>query len=176
MDLPKRKLNRLCNYEYLDGCYFVTICTKNRIKHFGEMRNNEMILNQWGKTAEQQWLWLKENFDYIRLDEFIIMPNHLHGIIIIDRFNTGDVIKKPENDTKEILNRQILALSNIIGAFKTTSSKLIHQKWLFEFNWQRSFFDRIIRNEKELKNIRNYILNNPYNRQRDVNNQENLFM
>ncbi len=169
MEFKQRKLNRLTNFDYLEGCYFVTICIRDRKEFFGEVKNNEMLLNKCGMLAKQQWLWLEDNFDYVELYEFIIMPNHLHGVININRLKT-------EGDIQEKLNKKILPLSNIIGAFKTTSSKLIHQNGLLEFNWQRSFFDRIIRNEKEMENIVNYIAANSYNWGKDRNNQENIFM
>ncbi|MFH1956376.1 MAG: transposase [Patescibacteria group bacterium] len=169
MEFKQRKLNRLFGFDYIDGCYFVTICVKDRKEFFGEIKNKEMILNKCGMLVKQQWLWLKKNFYYVELYEFIIMPNHIHCLISIDRSKSSD-------DVQEKINKKILPLSNIVGAFKTTSSKLIHKNGFLNFNWQRSFFDRIIRNEKEMENIQNYILNNPYNWENDRNNKDDLFM
>jgi len=173
MEYKNRKTPRLYAHDYLDGYYFVTICVKDRKECLGKIVNNKMILNKLGKIAERQWLWLEKNFKYVRLGRYIVMPNHLHGIIVIDRLNTGDVVRTGLDLS---LQYKILPLSNIIGAFKTTSSKLIHGLGFKDFNWQRSFYDRILRNEKGLENANNYILNNPLNWEQDRNNLENLLM
>ncbi len=76
---------RLKDYDYSqDGSYFVTICTKERELFFGEVQNNKMILNDLGVIAEKYWLEIPQHFENTELDEFIIMPNHIHGIIVID--------------------------------------------------------------------------------------------
>ena len=173
MEYKSRKLNRLYGREYLDGCYFVTVCTKDRKKYFCEEKDGQLFLNEFGKIVEQQWLWLKENYNYIRLYRYVVMPNHFHGLIVIDRMNSGDVVRTGRDLS---LQNKIKSLSELIGAFKTTSSKLIHRAGLSEFGWQRSFYDRIIRNEKEFDNASDYILNNPLNWHRDRNNLEDLFM
>ena len=85
-----RKANRLKDYDYSrNGFYFVTICTKNRKQYFGEIKNEEMVLSDCGETAENLWLEIPNHFGDIKLDEHIIMPNHVHGIIIIDSDETG---------------------------------------------------------------------------------------
>jgi putative transposase len=173
MEQKQRKLNRLAGYDYLDGNYFITICTDDRKECLGEIRDGKMLLNKCGEIAKEQWLWLEKNFDYVRLNEFMVMPNHLHGMIVIDRFNTGNVVCLGRDLSQQ---EKIKSLSQLIGAFKTTSSKLIHRNGFLDFNWQRSFFDRIIRSDKEMENITNYIVNNPYNWEKDRNNQENLLM
>jgi len=178
-----RKLNRLKGYDYSrDGYYFVTICVKDKIKYFGEVKNGKTILNKYGKIARQQWLWLEQQYPYIELDQFIIMPNHMHGLVLInsekiknaagrsrsrrDRFGRdrfGRDRSRPVPTTANINNNnfKILSLSNIIGAFKTASSKMIHESGLAEFKWQRSFYDHIVRQQKSLQIIRRYIYYNP---------------
>lgn len=80
----QRKLNRLKNFDYSStGYYFVTICTKNKEECFGEVKNRKMILNQYGKIVQWRWLTITKYFQNVLLDEFIVMPNHLHGIIVI---------------------------------------------------------------------------------------------
>ena len=80
-----RQSRRLKDYDYSsDGAYFVTICTENKTEYFGEIQNGKMILNEYGKIAQKQWLWLAEQYDYVKLDEWIVMLNHLHGILIIE--------------------------------------------------------------------------------------------
>ena len=158
-----RKPNRLKDYDYSrNGLYFVTICTKDRINYFGEIANGEMILNEFGKIAENQWIWLQTQYDYVILDEFKIMPNHVHGILIIAN-DVGNGRDRSLQKTK--------SLSSLIGAFKTTSSKLIHQIGNVQFFWQKSFHDHIIRNEKSLDNIRQYIHYNPQKWQWDIENK-----
>ncbi len=112
-----------------------------------------MCINQYGQIVVEQWLWLRKQYSYIELDNFIVMPNHFHGIIYINNMVvTGRDLS---------LQMKIKSLSEIIGAFKTTSSKLIHKIGNNEFCWQRSFYDRIIRSDDELNVIREYVLYNP---------------
>ncbi len=173
-----RKSMRLKDYDYSqDGYYFVTICVRNKTKYFGEIINGEMILNEIGEIAQKQWLWLAEQYDYVKLDEWIIMLNHLHGILIIENdINPVAVGAGRDLPLQRRQMRKIKSLSELIGAFKTTSSKLIHQNGLSEFQWQRNYYERIIRNEKELDKIRKYIFENPLKWELDRNNLENLFM
>ncbi len=144
-----RKSTRLPFYDYSQsGYYFVTICTKNREEWFGEIKDGKMALNQYGEIVEGQWKWLGKQYPYVALDEYVIMPNHLHGIIIL------------VGDGRDRSLRIIKSISSLIGAFKTTSSKLIHLNGLPHFQWQKSFYDHVIRNEQSLMVIRKYIANN----------------
>ena len=155
MDLKERKLNRLAGFDYSNGgYYFVTICTKNRINCFGNIVDGQMVLNECGQIVEHQWIWLQKQYKYVELDEYVIMSNHIHGIIIIDPVFVG-------NGRDHSLHEKIKSLSELIGAFKTTSSKLIHQLGMRTFHWQKSFYDHIIRNEHSLFRIQEYIRNNP---------------
>ena len=135
----------------------------------GDIVNYEMKLNRIGKIVKNQLLWLEKQYPYVLLDEWIIMPNHVHAIIMINDFcvGTGRDLSL-QNKTK------IKPLSEIIGAFKTTSSKLIHQNSFPDFKWQRSFYDHIIRNERSLNNIRDYILGNIEKWGEDRNNPRNI--
>jgi len=192
-----RKLNRWMGYDYsMPGTYFVTICTQDRVCHFGDVINGNMILNEIGEIVKKQWLWLPENFGFVELDEWEIMPNHLHGIIeiinenyfrsigngttvgngrdgkIFDEYdNVGNVLERSLHDAD---NTKILPLYRIVGAFKTTSSKMIRMIGRCDFQWQKSFHDRVIRNEKELNNIRYYIQQNPAKWAEDRNNPKNI--
>jgi len=118
----ERKLNRLRNWDYTTpGWYFVTICTKNREPFFGDILNNTMKLNKQGHIIIKQWIWLKDRYKYVKLDDYVVMPNHFHGIIIInDGFVYGRDRSRPVPTVK------IKSISELIGAFKTTSSKIIH--------------------------------------------------
>ena len=148
--MEHRKHNRLPGYDYSQaGYYFVTVCTCNHNEWLGKIENDQMVLNGYGKIVKKQLLWLQEQYNYVQLDEFKVMPDHLHGILII----VGGGRDRPL--------QKIKSLSELISAFKTTSSKLIHMAGLKDFRWQRSFYDHIIRNEKELAEIQEYIVNNP---------------
>ena len=128
------------------------------MKHqFGEVEKGKINLNEFGMIVNNCWNWLPEQYGYCRIEEYIIMPNHFHGIIIIDPTDVG---------TSRDLSLQrtaikIKPLSELVGSFKTKSSKEIHFKGNKTFKWQRSFYDRIIRNEKELYYIQQYIKQNP---------------
>ncbi len=166
-----RKPNRLKNYDYSQhGWYFITICTQNRIEWFGKIKNGKMFLGELGKIVMQQWLWLAQQYNYVILDKYVVMPNHLHGIMAINNNNhvvgTGRDLSLQRNGK----TTKIKSLSELMGAFKTTSSKLIHQHGQENFKWQRSFYDHIIRNEKSLNQIRQYIINNPLKWDSDRNN------
>ena len=81
----ERKTIRLKDYDYSqNGFYFVTICTKDRTEHFGEIKDESMIVNDFGEIVKQKWLWLNEQYSYMGIDEYVVMPNHFHGILIID--------------------------------------------------------------------------------------------
>jgi len=81
----KRKLNRLTGYNYDNtGYYFVTICTKNRINHFGKIEDKKMCLNKYGQAVEKFWRQIPKYYNNVTINSFIIMPNHIHGIIIIN--------------------------------------------------------------------------------------------
>ncbi|MCX6807415.1 MAG: hypothetical protein NTZ80_01215, partial [Patescibacteria group bacterium] len=144
-ECARRKRNRLKNYDYSQsGWYFITICVKNREQFFGEVQDGKMSLNEYGKIAENQWLWLGEQYDYVRLDTYIVMPDHLHGILIIENdINRRDnprivptgIVPNNNDCAISINNRHHNLLSKTISAFKTTSSKLIHQAGLERFIW-----------------------------------------
>ncbi len=169
--LKNRKLNRLKDYDYSqEGYYFVSICTKEKEAYFGRMENEKMILNEYGEIVKRQWLWLENQYGYVCLDEFIVMPNHFHGILVID--NNFD--NKCRDRSRPVPTVKIKSLSELIGVFKTTSSKSIHQNGLVQFKWQRSFYDHIIRNDKSLNNIRKYIIDNPLKWDLDENNLQNM--
>ncbi len=181
--MRQRKLNRMPEFDYSsEGLYFITVCTKDRREYFGMVKNGKMVLNVYGRIVKQQWLWLAKQYSYVKLDEFIVMPNHIHGILVIEEVGTGhDVGTGRDLSLHRDLSLQyhqykIKSLSELIGAFKTTSSKLIHRMGLAEFQWQRSFYDRIIRNQKELNNIRAYIHYNPIKWQRDRNNLNIIYI
>lgn len=155
-ECKNRKLNRLKGYDYsMNGYYYITVCAYNRQEVFGEIRNKNMQINQYGQIVEEVWFQIPKHFTNIELDKFIIMPNHVHGIIIIKNpVGTGHALSS-------IKNKKIDNLSVVVGAFKSAVCKQINELNDKSFKWQRSFYDHIIRTTHSLKCIREYIVNNP---------------
>ncbi len=123
-----------------------------------------MKINQHGGIVKNAWLQIPNHFSNTELDEFVIMPNHIHGIIIINNpVGTGHALSFNKNTKNN-------HLSVIIGSFKSAVSKQINQLNNMPFGWQRSFYDHIIRTTHSLENIREYIINNPKTWDTDENN------
>ena len=165
--MRERKRNRLLGYDYSqDNLYFVTSCVQDRICCFGEIQDGKMTLNQYGQIAQEQWEWLGNQYSYLILHAFVVMPDHIHGIIEINRDIAGsgrgiiDIAGSGRDLTLQYPSK-IKSLSELMGAYKTTTSKQIHLNGLKSFAWQRSFHDHIIRNEQAFEKISNYIENNP---------------
>ena len=161
---------RLQNWDYgSPGLYFITICTKDRKHYFGEIKNDEMILNQLGLIVNSEW----EKTPIIRpdmnleLEEFITMPNHFHGIIMIgeNEFNKrgdGRDAMHRVSTTANKFGPQSKNLGSIMRGFKSAVTTLA-KKLNIEFGWQERFHDHIIRNHDELVRISDYIKTNPQN-------------
>jgi len=149
--------SRLKGYDYRSpGAYYITIVTKNRKCYFGHIDKVEMILNEFGKIANDFWKEIPLHFSNAILDEYIVMPNHVHGIIILIEISLLDTkTKKPQ------------PLGVIINQFKRACTIEI-RKYNFSFGWQSRFHDHIIRNEESLNRIRQYIINNPKNWKSDT--------
>ena len=165
----ERKRTRLKEFDYSSSnYYFITICTQNKTSLFGNVNNETLLLNGIGEIVKKCWLEIKEHFTNIDLDEFVIMPNHFHGIIIIDGI-VGLRSPQPDAITKQF------SLSQIVAYFKYQSTRKVNEQRPAANGkvWQRSFYDRIIRNEKELYMIRNYIRYNA-SKWNDVLGEENL--
>jgi putative transposase len=180
----RTKSARLDYWDYSsDGWYFVTICTRNRNEFFGEIRNGIMGLNEIGCTAMEFWKDIPNHFGNVFLDEWIVMPNHIHGIIVINnqtnqrrdealpRLYTGNHPKMAKISPKP------KSLPVIIGSFKSIVTKTANLKYPdMGFSWQPRYYDHIMRNEKELNKIRGYIQYNPAMWERDRNNEMELWM
>ncbi|MFA5804016.1 MAG: transposase [Melioribacteraceae bacterium] len=166
--MKERKRNRLQEYDYSQsGYYFVTLCTDDHKPFFGKIINGEMILNQFGYIIKNNWIRIQSLHKNIELDEFVIMPNHIHGIIIINGVGNAK-FAFPTNRTK-------MTLSKLIQQFKRACTIEIKNKFNYHIPlWQHSFYDRIIRNENELYQIRKYILQNPLKWEVENNSIENL--
>ncbi len=182
-DKYRIKSARLEGYDYRnEGLYFVTICTKNRTHFLGECNDGIMFLNDLGKMAEDCWLAIPLHFPNVSLDEFTIMPNHIHGIVCIDStpfvetlHATSSIEKESSSNDNKTLRATSLqderyskispkqgSLSSVLRSYKSAvSNKAKHINP--NFAWQPRFHDHIIRDAQSFINIRNYIINNPIN-------------
>jgi putative transposase len=162
-NLWQRKLARQKGIDYFHaGFYFVTICTKEKDEILGRVIGDQMELNGYGRIVRECWLALTGHYPCCRLHEFVIMPNHIHGIIEI----VGAGLRPARSSSHPA------SLSEIIRAFKTFSARKINQKHPDGlFQWQRSFHDRVIRDKDELAAIDRYILENPRRWSEDEENQ-----
>lgn len=179
-----RRSIRLKGYDYTQaGAYFVTICAHQRMHVFGEIVNGEMILNDTGKIARDEWFKTAKLRPYVELyeDEFVVMPNHAHGIIwIVDDGNNvgalrGNAQSRAEQrsaPTKTVAPR---SLGAIVRAYKSAVTYAVNsaQNMRGAILWQKNYYEHVVRNDRELNNIGWYIINNPLNWQLDRDNLQN---
>ncbi len=169
--VQRRKSMRLPGYDYTTaGAYFITVCTYNREYLFGKYENSAIILNDAGKMISDVWYEIPNYYPGNNIDAFVVMPNHIHGIIFV---GTGPCACPIEGRPQGVAPTG-LPLPAIINRFKTMTTKryadgVKQHEWVpFKGKlWQRSYFDRIIRNDREMDSVREYILNNPLNWETD---------
>ncbi len=173
-----RKIIRLQTWDYRwAGAYFITICTHKREHYFGEVMGGKMQLSQVGVIADILWYEIENRVKNVTLGEFVVMPNHMHGILILndnvrslhattpqnDDVRSLHATTPPQDDKNEYMSSispKSNSVSTIIRSYKSAVTK--HVKRLgFEFAWQTRFHDHIIRNEKSFDTISEYIINNP---------------
>jgi len=159
--MKNRKRNRKKGFDYRsNNIYFITICCKHRVNHLGAIVNDEMKLNIFGEIVEEQISWLENQYAYVEMHNSVVMPNHVHLLFEINppyRSGTGRDLSLQENGA----DMNIKSVSELMGAFKTTSSKQIHLHGNMDFEWQRSFYDHIVTAPDRYDSIYNYITNNP---------------
>jgi putative transposase len=144
------------NWNYASaGYYYVTICTYNRVNHFGSIVNNQMVLSGIGRIAEEYWRNIPGHFPFVELDEFIIMPNHIHGVIVI---NNKTINVETQNfaslqkTSNKIINQfapQSKNLPSIIRGYKAGVKKWATMNNI-DFKWQPRFYDHVIRDRRSL--------------------------
>jgi putative transposase len=174
MEKRQRKTIRLKEFDYSrPGEYFITICTKDHEHAFGSIVNGQMDLNERGRIVDRCWKGIPEHFSNVELDEYIIMPNHVHGILILnDSVGTRHAVSLPERFGKPVPD----SLSTIVRSFKSAVTKRINEMHLKDDvpTWQSKYYDHIIRSEKELQTIRDYIANNVITWVFDMENPEEV--
>jgi putative transposase len=177
------------NYGW-NGAYFITICTANRTHYFGEIENGKMKLSSIGILADVLWYEIKNHAENIELGAFVVMPNHIHGILILDK---PEIITNPiattDNANVETLHATSLqtqsknqfmskispkpnSVSTIIRSYKSALTKHCNRLGLADtdgvvFSWQSRFHDHIIRNNEDYQRINDYIESNPENWEKD---------
>ena len=178
----RRNSYRLEGYDYSQaGCYFVTVCVQGRQCLFGEIIEGEMVLNDAGKLVVHWWHETENKFPHLELDQYVLMPNHIHGIVA---FVGADLCVRPQHRNIKPSNCHQIEqerkeqnqegghtgppLQEIIQWFKTmTTNEYIKEVKSRRFPpfekriWQRSFYDHIIRDDNDLNRVREYIQNNP---------------
>ena len=157
-----RRSIRLKGHDYTAaGTYFVTVCVRDRECLLGQITDGTMSLNNYGHIVANAWQWLSTRYGVI-LDESVVMPNHLHGII--GRDGRGGSRTAPTLDRKPNEDRD-KPLGGLIGAFKTVSTKRINlsRQTPGMKVWQRDYWDRVVRDAMELDRIRDYIRGNVAN-------------
>lgn len=174
---------RLNSHDYSsDGEYFITICTHRMIPYFGNISCRKMILSESGRIAYKLWYELPEHFSFVSLDAFVIMPNHVHGIIIIKSqtpvrtlHETDGILKSPvgtlhatalqpptQNEFMATISPKRGSLATVIRSYKSAVSKNL-RSIVPGFSWQPRYYDHLIRSNGEVNRIRKYIIDNPTN-------------
>lgn len=170
-------MSRLGEYDYSRrGYYFVTVCAQNRRSMFGEIVKGKMLSSETGRIVAESWEWLEGRYDYVELDAWVVMPNHLHGIVSIRDARAGENVRRGGSGTARAkTSGHAKPLGRLIGAFKTVSTKRFNEHHGARETklWQRSFYDRIIRGDAELNRVREYIQNNPLLWALDKDNPDN---
>ena len=168
---PRRRAIRLRGYDYTQqGAYFVTICTWGRLCALGDVVDSEMVLSDAGQLAQAAWQALPQHYPGVRLDAWVIMPNHVHGIIVLEAGQRAGLKPAPTRlspDPKP-------ALSELVRAFKTFSARRINtaRNTVGSPFWQRNYYEHVIRDDATLNRIRQHIVDNPANWHEDPENPD----
>jgi REP element-mobilizing transposase RayT len=186
----ERKSIRLSNWDYSsEGIYFITICCFENKMFFGEIIDKKMILNELGKMASLFWKKIHEHFSHVYPDEYVIMPNHIHGILILDysgvrtrhgvslQSNIGDDVgpchgmAHQGNGINKFSKPVKNSVSVIVNQYKSTLKRWCNKNGYVSFQWQSRFYDKIIWDENSVDEVRCYIRDNPRNWEKDELNK-----
>ena len=172
----RRRSIRLQGYDYSQaGAYYVTIVTYHRDCLFGEIVNKEMILNDFGKIADECWRAIPDHFPCVELGAVVIMPNHAHGIIVITDDRRGTIYRAPTRApiTEKFGKPTIGSLPTIVRTYKAAVTRRIGHELNATGIWQHNYYEHIIRDENDLQNKTDYINANPSLWNEDDNNPRN---
>ncbi len=164
-----RRSLRLREYDYSSpGIYFVTICVEDRGCLLGRVDGLEVVLGPFGEIAAESWEWLGAQYAYLDLDAWVIMPNHLHGVLVIEPEPESRQVPGGSGGSRTAPTEPIAlrrkTLGRLVGAFKTVSSKRINalRGAPGAAFWQRNYYEHIVRNDRDLERVRAYIAENPW--------------
>ena len=190
-DLPDRQSMRLQSYDYRQpGYYYITICVADKQCLLSSIVDTQIHLSLAGTIVQLEFNKLPERFKHVRLDEYIIMPNHFHGIIVFEgpppapkevykahipaRFrqyidNAEHVQQAPRDNADSTAdNSELPLLGEVVRSFKAACTRIIRQTTVPDFAWQSRLYEHVIRDIPDLNRIRNYIVNNPASWQEDI--------
>jgi len=177
--LPNRKSTRLTGHDYsLGGAYFITICSHEQKCIFGGIADGEMRLSKLGGIVQEEWIRSDELRDEVRIDAFVVMPNHFHAIVFIDapidnRGRRTKAINKSREERDGMPEAPVSAsLGALMSGFKSKVTLQVRRETGFSGKavWQRNYYEHIIRNEDDYNAIRYYIETNPANWANDKEN------
>jgi REP-associated tyrosine transposase len=170
----RRRSIRLKGYDYSRAsAYFVTICTHERACLFGGVVDCEMRVNDAGRMVEECWSAIPNHFPHVDLDAFVVMPNHVHGIIVITDRTVGaknvspllakNLLPLPDGNTSthKPIRSPSKTVGSIVRSFKIGVTKWFRENTVTHIVWQRNYYEHVIRNEESLNRIRPYVLDNP---------------
>ena len=161
---PQRRQSRLKDYDYTaSGAYFFTVCTYNRACILGEVVEHEVILTPLGMMVESAWQDVPNHYQHVRIDQSIVMPNHIHGIVRIELSDRGPA-RDPGRSPTHRNGTAPESLAAIVGSFKARVTRQSRRAMMLSAEarlWQRGFYDHAIRSDRALERIREYIVNNP---------------
>jgi REP element-mobilizing transposase RayT len=170
-----RRSIRIKGFDYTsNSAYFVSICTKDQAWILGEVVNDAVQLSDLGQICQECWMLIPNHFTHTKLDRFVVMPNHVHGILFLGERDAIQAHKVPE---REQFGRPIRgSLPTIIRSYKSAASRLANktQGTTGASFWQRDYHERVIRDEKELNAYRDYIISNPSTWESDKNNPNQI--
>ena len=161
--IHNRQSLRLKGHDYgSEGLYFITICTYDRNHYFGEIKNGEIILNAAGKIAAECWKNIPNHFPHTKLYEYVIMPNHVHGIIeITENARLAGMDGDVRSKNFSTLQSPSKTIGSIVRGFKIGVTKWMRQNTEIKNVWHRNYYDHIIRNDSDYYRIAEYIIKNP---------------
>ncbi|MGM0760562.1 MAG: transposase [Thermodesulfobacteriota bacterium] len=169
-----RRSIRLTGYNYAQsGAYFVTLCTHKRRCLFGRIVEEQIVLNHLGLIVQEEWVRSADMRKEIDLDVYVVMPNHVHGIVFIDSYRVAEEMNDSSQEKESHVSQQKgptkKSLSSMVAGFKSSVTK--RQRVLAgktkESVWQRNYYEHIIRNDDDLQMVREYIVTNPISWERD---------
>ena len=175
-----RRSIRLANWDYSwTGYYFVTICAAKGKMTFGNIEDGEMILNHVGRIVGNLWNEIPKHFSRVELDAFVVMPNHVHGILVIDGNDNGEIVSRAEVGARHASPLRPCgavprSLGAIVGSFKSAVTKWVNENRATPGApvWQRNYYEHVIRDEGDLERIREYIATNPLRWEMDEENPD----